>query len=382
LRLFVSSFAQPRLESLLLCSDDSVVRVLRRVLTDLEIGVEHCTDIDSAIQKLTRQRFEAVIVDCTTKEIAAKILKGAHSAPANKRAIAVAIIDGQSALKSAFELGAHFVLFKPISLERTKASFRSVRALMKRERRRHSRIPVELSVKLHSQNPPRTIELVTADLSENGIAIKSRSKLPATFRVRFTLPGVVNEIDCRGEVAWQGNDLQGIRFCDLPDDQSSRIKSWIFRHLQGGDADDPPVNCRLTDLSLNACYLETESPFPIRTRLQIVMKVRDMEIPVEGMVRVMHPGAGIGVQFTRQNAEEKKRVEAFIHTLVNNEGAVPEIEVRPDAIDNSPTAFSAAHIDAEHDPLLSLFHVGNELPPDEFHAELRKQRGATEQVAT
>ena len=113
----MSSFAQPGLQSLLLCSDDSVVRVLRRVLTDLEIGVEHCTDIDTAIQRLTRQRFEAVIVDCTTQEIAAKILKGTHSAPANKRAIAVAIIDGQSALKSAFELGAHFVLFKPISLE-------------------------------------------------------------------------------------------------------------------------------------------------------------------------------------------------------------------------------------------------------------------------
>jgi len=376
----VSSFAQPALQSLLLCSDDSVVRVLRRVLTDLEIGVEHCTDLDSAIQKLTRQRFEAVIVDCTTQEIAAKILKGAHSAPANKRAIAVAIIDGQSALKSAFELGAHFVLFKPISLERTKASFRSVRALMKRERRRHSRIPVELSVKLQAENPSRTIEVVTADLSENGIAIKSKSKLPPVFRVRFTLPGAVNEIDCRGEAAWHGKDLQGIRFCDLPDDQSSRIKSWIFRQLQGGDADDPPVSCRLTDLSLNACYLETESPFPVRTRLQIVMKVRNMELPVEGMVRVMHPGAGIGVQFTRQHAEEKKRVEDFIHTLVNSEGAVPEIEVRPDAIDNSPSAFSAAHVDGDHDPLLSLFHGGSELPPDEFHAELRKQRGATAEV--
>lgn len=376
----MSSFAQPGLQSLLLCSDDSVVRVLRRVLTDLEIGVEHCTELDSAIQKLTRQRFEAVIVDCTTKEIAAKILKGAHSAPANKRAIAVAIIDGQSALKSAFELGAHFVLFKPISLERTKASFRSVRALMKRERRRHSRIPVELSVKLHTENPSRTVEVVTADLSENGIAIKGKSKLPPSFQVRFSLPGNANAIDCRGEVAWQGNDLQGIRFCDLPEDQSSRIKSWIFRQLQGGDADDPPVSCRLTDLSLNACYLETESPFPVRTRLQIVMKVRDMELPVEGMVRVMHPGAGIGVQFTRQNAGEKKRVEDFIHTLVNSEGAVPEIEVHPDAIDNSPNAFSAAHIDAEHDPLLSLFGVGGELPPDEFHAELRKQRRVTEQV--
>ena len=378
----MSSFAQPGLQSLLLCSDDSVVRVLRRVLTDLEIGVEHCTDLDSAIQKLTRQRFEAVIVDCTTQEIAAKILKGTHSAPANKRAIAVAIIDGQSALKSAFELGAHFVLFKPISLERTKASFRSVRALMKRERRRHSRIPVELSVKLHTENPSRTVEVVTADLSENGIAIKGKSKLPPSFRVRFMLPGSANEIDCRGEVAWDGNELQGVRFCDLPEDQSSRLKSWIFRQLQGGDADDPPVKCRLTDLSLNACYLETESPFPVRTRLQIVMKVRELELPVEGMVRVMHPGAGMGVQFTRQTDAEKKKVEDFIHTLVNSEGAVPEIEVRPDSIDNSPSAFSAVRADHEHDPLLSLFHVGSELPPDEFHAELRKQRGVTEQVGT
>ena len=377
----MSSFAQPGLQSLLLCSDDSVVRVLRRVLTDLEIGVEHCTDVDTAIQRLTRQRFEAVIVDCTTKEIAAKVLKGTHSAPANKRAIAVAIIDGQSALKSAFELGAHFVLFKPISLERTKASFRSVRALMKRERRRHSRIPVELTVKLSSQNPSRTVEVVTADLSENGIAIKSRSKLPAAFRVRFTLPGAVNDIECRGEVAWHGRDLQGVRFCDLSDDQSARIKSWIFRQLQGGDPDDPPVSCRLTDLSLNACYLETESPFPVRTRLQIVMKVGEMELPVEGMVRVMHPGAGIGVQFTRQNAEEKKRVEDFIHTLMNSDGAVPEIEVRPDAIDNSASAFSAVHIEGDHDPLLSLFHVGNELPPAEFHAELRKQRSVTAEVS-
>jgi len=377
----VSSFAQPGLQSLLLCSDDKVVRVLRRVLTDLEIGVEHCTDLDSAVQKLTRQRFEAVIVDCTTPEIAAKILKGAQSAPTNKRAIAVAIIDGQSGLKSAFELGAHFVLFKPISLERTKSSFRSVRALMKRERRRHARIPVELVVKLQTENA-RTVEVVTSDLSENGMAIKNKTKLPQSFGVRFALPGA-SEIDCRGEVAWDGDQLQGIRFCDLPEDAALRLKAWIARQLQGADAEDPPVNCRLTDLSLSACYLETESPFPVRTRLQITMKVRDMELPVEGMVRVMHPGAGMGAQFVRQTFEEKKRVEDFIHTLVSTEGAVPEIEVRPESIDNSPSAYSGLRTEGEPgDPLLSLFRTGAELPPDEFHAELRKQRGATEEVST
>src|SRR5207244_4100152 len=139
----------PGLHSLLLCTDDKVVRVLRRVLSEVEIAIEHCPDADSAIQKLTRQRFEAVIVDCAAPEVASRILKGTRSAPANKRAITVAIIDDQSALKGAFELGAHFVLFRPVSLERTRTSFRSVRALMKRERRRHARVPIELPIELH-----------------------------------------------------------------------------------------------------------------------------------------------------------------------------------------------------------------------------------------
>src|SRR5207245_7628230 len=180
---------------LLLCTDDTIVRVLRRVLSELEIGVEHCLDADTAIQKLTRQRFEAVIVDCTTQEIASRILKGTHSAPANKRAITVAIIagptaDGQSALKGAFELGAHFVLFKPISLERTKSSFRAVRALMKRERRRNARIPIQLSVEFHGEQST-FMRANTVDLGENGMAVNAKARsLPTNFQVRFTLPGV------------------------------------------------------------------------------------------------------------------------------------------------------------------------------------------------
>src|SRR3989442_8574749 len=156
---------EPGLQSLLLCTDEAVVRVLRRVLSELEIGVEHCPDADSEVQKLTGQRFEAVIVDCSSRELAAKILKGTRSSPVNKRAITVAIIDSQSALKGAFELGAHFVLYKPISLERTKASFRSVRALMKRERRRHARVPVELQVEIVVGGRSGSLHRVTVDLA-------------------------------------------------------------------------------------------------------------------------------------------------------------------------------------------------------------------------
>ena len=374
------------LQSLLLCGDDKVVRVLRRVLSEMEIGVEHCSDADTATQKLTRQRFEAVIVDCTAPDIAGRVLNGTRSAPANRRAITVAILDGQTAgdsqtaLKRAFAMGSHFVLFKPISLERTRASFRAVRALMKRERRRHARIPIQLAVEFHGEQST-FMRANTIDLGENGMAVNAKARsLPTNFQVRFTLPGVGVNVDCRGEVAWEGGQLLGIRFCDLAVETRDQLKQWVGRQLLGNDAEEMPVRCKLTDLSLSACYLQTESPFPVRTRLQLMMKVGELAVETEGIVRLMHPGTGMGVEFTKNTSLQKAHVEDFIRTLVSTTGAVPDIEVKPDAIDNSSDAYSFWQLpDERMDPLLSLFRT--DLPPDLFHMELRKQRGVPAETA-
>ena len=51
------------LKSLLLSTDEKTVRILRRVLSDIEIEVDHCVSADAAVRKITRQRFEAIIVD-------------------------------------------------------------------------------------------------------------------------------------------------------------------------------------------------------------------------------------------------------------------------------------------------------------------------------
>jgi CheY-like chemotaxis protein len=379
---------EPGLQSLLLCTDDKVVRVLRRVLSEMEIAVEHCSSTDAAVQKLTRQRFEAVIVDCTTPQIASTMLRGTRSSPVNKRAIVVAVLEAdtasesQAALKDAFALGAHFVLFKPISLERTRSSFRAVRALMKRERRRHARIPIQVPVELKFDGGLGTLQATTSDLGENGMAVRLKDRrLQTSFQLGFTLPGTFVQIECRGEVAWEGNHIIGIRFCDLSAGSAEELKQWIGRQLMGSDADEPPVNCKLTDLSLGACYLQTESPFPVRTRLLLMMKVSNLSLQIEGIVRVMHPGSGMGVEFTRHTPSQRARVEEFIDTLVNSTGAVPDLQVRPDAIDNSSDAYSSWQLSGERgDPLLSLFRAKTDLPPDLFYAELRKQRGASAEV--
>jgi DNA-binding response OmpR family regulator len=134
------------LKSLLVSSDDRTVRILRRVLSDLEIGVEHCADSEDAVRRLTRQRFEAIIVDCSDTEESGNVLRASKAAPVNKRALSIILVENNVGLKGGFEMGAHFVLHKPLAVERAKASFRAVRALMKSERRLQMRVPIQVPV--------------------------------------------------------------------------------------------------------------------------------------------------------------------------------------------------------------------------------------------
>src|SRR5258708_36736458 len=92
------------LKTLALCSDEKIVRVLRRVLGDLDIAVELCADSDTALRKLTRQRFEAIVVDITD-EGASDVLRSARSAPCNKQAVAVAMAEPGIGLKTVFGIG-------------------------------------------------------------------------------------------------------------------------------------------------------------------------------------------------------------------------------------------------------------------------------------
>src|ERR1700736_423142 len=119
------------LASLLVCSDDRAVRILRNVLGELEIHVEHCADTLSAADKLAQHSFEAVIIDCND-ERSFGLLKSVRSGQQNRKSVAIAIIDARTNLQTAFKLGANFVVYKPISTEKAKSSFRAARALLKR----------------------------------------------------------------------------------------------------------------------------------------------------------------------------------------------------------------------------------------------------------
>jgi CheY-like chemotaxis protein len=366
------------LKSLLLCSDEKIVRVLRRTLGDLDIGVELCASSEIALRKLTRERFEAIIVDCAGPGAAA-VLRSARTAPCNKRAIAMAILDPEIGLRSAFEIGAHFILYKPVSVEKSKSSFRAARALMKKERRRNSRVSVHIPVEMTSPDSEIHFKVNTTDLGEGGLAVTlpRRSKPSGRWKLVFTLPGYAKPLEVNAEFAWESTGKQvGLRFQDPSPEVAGQLREWLGRNSPDVEKDDPPVSCQLTDLSLGGCYLEISSPFPVSTRVTLSMRAAGVELRTEGVVRIMHPDRGMGVQFTQSTAEHRALLEKFLSLLTENREVLPELLVEPEGLETDSSTVSTGPAAGEtEDTLLVLFRSQAALSADAFLAELRKQRG-------
>ena len=361
------------LKSLVLCSDEKIVRVLRRVLGDLDIDMELCSGADSALRRLTRQRFEAIIVDVIDNG-ATEVLRSARSAPCNRQAVALAIVEPAIGLKAVFAIGAHFVLYKPVSSERAKASFRAARALMKSERRRNARIAVQIPVVVRSLGIGGNMKVDTIDLSEGGMAVSmSGGKRPSNpLQISFTLPGTDRPLEIPAEFAWEASSQQaGLRFVQPSPEVTQALREWLRQNSPDAEQDDPPIRCQLTDLSLGGCYLEISSPFPVGTRVTLSMRAAGIEVRVQGMVRVMHPDKGMGVELTQGTTEHRAAVEKFLGVLNQNRTLLPELLVQPEGLE---TALPAQPVMSDHeDPLLQLFY-GEHLSTEDFHEALRKQR--------
>ncbi|MGA9805861.1 MAG: PilZ domain-containing protein [Terriglobales bacterium] len=371
------------LKSLLVSSDEKTVRVLRRVLSDLEIDVEHCSTADDAIHRITRQRFEAIIVDGANAGEAGSVLQGAKAAPVNRRALGIVLVEAPVGLKGGFEMGAHFVLHKPLAVERAKASFRAVRALMKRERRLQLRVAVQIPVECFGSG---RYKAQTIDLCEGGMAIQFSGRVAKESPLRFSLdlPGMNGKLELHGDLAWEGDgDKAGVRFKDATDEDRGILRQWLNSQLSEPEQDDPPVICRLSDLSRGGCYLTTNSPFPRGTRIILSIKTAGLVVRAGGVVLVAHPEFGMGMEFLQSTAEQREQAQRMIKTLRAGADKSPELQVEPDGLetsfpDDSVDAFQASATKGTGDALVDLFRRKFEVPVETFLQQMREQRVSVE----
>ncbi len=183
-------------------------------------------------------------------------------------------------------------------------------------------------------------------------------------------------------MAWANpNGQSGVRFSDMPETLRNTLRNWVAANAPELPPDDPePVSqCKLTDLSLGGCYVETESPFPEHSGIVLALRAEDMEVQAEGMVRVMHPEFGMGIEFASRTAEQRQQVENFIGFLTSRPGTLPELSITPRALTASQDYENPERTGEEmEDPLLELLRSHEALSQEEFLGALRQQRHSEE----
>jgi CheY-like chemotaxis protein len=377
--------------ALLVSTDDSASEILGRVLPAYGIAVERFSDLATAIDRLQQQRFDALVVDFEDPKAAASVLEEAHRLNSGNSPVTVALVAERAKARDILSGGAHFVLYKPLSDDKARVGLRAAAALLNRERRRAHRVPVQAPVDLILPDS-RPAEGILLDLSETGMDVLTAEPQTsgALLNFRFQLPDGSLDVHAQGQVAWANpNGETGVHFLNLDEPTQARLQAWVkvAAGTNGAGAEETVPLCKLTDLSLGGCYVESDSPFPEHALVDLCLRTEEMAVHTEGMVRVTHPGHGMGVEFPSRTAEQRAQVGNLINFLRNCPESMLGLIVSPCALMADLSQFEhppeLAHETAEdlEDPLLELLRQGSALQQDDFLAELRRQRSG-ESVAT
>jgi CheY-like chemotaxis protein len=358
------------LKSLVVCAEDATTQVLRQILETLGISVDHCATVIEAHASLDHTRYDSVVLDCENEPEAIETLPHVRASSRNATTLVIAIAGKQNNVRQMFTLGINFVLYKPISEERAWSSLRAARSLMQRERRKSPRIAVHANAALDYANAEK-VPATLIDLSEEGTALQSEKKLPPDCRVyfEFALPGHTSLVRLSGELVWQDfTGRVGMRFVNVPTSSRKVLRNWLTTNAPATIATAPqvprpsetiiktalttppesgaarlrsapgnrrtqsrhacrlgadvfrmgvpvPNRCSVSDISSGGCYVEMPTPFPVGTRVEIVVRTQTLKLRVQGVVQSLHPGFGMGVQLALKTAEHHDHVQTLIRLL-------------------------------------------------------------------
>jgi CheY-like chemotaxis protein len=372
------------LMALLVSTDDSAADVLGRVLPAFGIAMDRCSDPETTIARIQQQKFDALVMDFDDAKLAEAVLQQVQQV--SSECLRIALVADRTKVRDILRAGAHFILYKPVSEEASKAGLRAAAALLNRERRSAFRVPVQAPVEVTLPDQ-RKVDAILLDLSETGMDVLTpEAQTPeAVLGFQFQLPDGALKLEGKARVAWANPNGQiGAHFLDLPDAVVTELKAWLrTAATSAGELPDETVpHCRLTDLSLGGCYVETDAPFPERALVDFCLKTQQLEVHTEGMVRVIHPGHGMGVEFPSRTADQRAQVGNLISVLRSSPDTTPELTISPRALVADLTQFEAASqvenqaADTEEleDPLLELLRRGSKLQENDFLAELHQQR--------
>ena len=216
----------------LLVSDDAIaIEQLSESMQRFALSVEQCNGVSSALERLKRSKFEAIIVDFRLGSQAGAVLEGTRHSSSNEHAVLFTVSDNQAETSDAFKAGSTFVLRRPLSAASIDLSLKAAYGLIVRERRRYFRCPMEAPV-LILRTSKATIHGHTVNVSEGGMSITTAASLGPGDHVQlqFTLTGDEFQFTLESTVCWAREQRIGLQF--RASHQTPKLQEWLSRRLE------------------------------------------------------------------------------------------------------------------------------------------------------
>jgi DNA-binding response OmpR family regulator len=119
------------LRCLLFTADQRTAEPICQVLAGLGVDAEHCSEAVAAVEKVTSEPFQIVIIDWDAQPEAGLLLTTARERKASARPLTLAIVSDDASVPKALQAGANSILRKPIMINQVNDTLTTARDLLR-----------------------------------------------------------------------------------------------------------------------------------------------------------------------------------------------------------------------------------------------------------
>jgi len=186
-------------------------------------------DSASAIELASRRHWDGLIIDCDDVTGGAEALAKVRNSRSNRESLIIAVLHGSTSTERALDLGANFVLCKPIEESRLRGVLDIAIPKMEREHRRYFRYDINLPVRFQN-HLGQTCSTRMKNVSEGGMAIRLvyPVHLKGVVPVDFDIPSIEpRPFHAKADIVWGDAFAMGLRFLHIEKDCELALQSWL-----------------------------------------------------------------------------------------------------------------------------------------------------------
>ena len=217
------------LECLLVTGDPTLLGQMKAAFSAQAASLDLRQDSASAIELASRRHWDGLLIDCDDVAGGTEALAKARASRSNKETLIIAVVNGLTSTATALDLGASFVLCKPIQETRLRSVLDTAIPRMECEHRRYFRYNVDLPVRLRN-HLEQSVTAKMKNVSEGGLAIRLPDPvhLKGIVPVEFDIPSVQPQLfRAKANVVWSDSFEMGLRFLYIEKDSQTALHSWL-----------------------------------------------------------------------------------------------------------------------------------------------------------